>query len=119
MHDVIIIGSGSARYTAAIYACRAGRKTLVVAGSIPGVQLMITSDVENCTDFPQGAMEDANCWANITNSVTVGHRRDTRRASKIVHEIAIANLKSNFVWDLGVKEITGEEKVKGVLLDGL
>src|SRR5438552_15631419 len=56
MHDVIIIGSGSAGYTAAIYACRAGRKTMVLAGSIPGGQLMITSDVENFRGFPEGVL---------------------------------------------------------------
>src|SRR5215472_15384011 len=52
MYDVIIIGSGSAGYTAAVYSCRAGRKTLMVAGSIPGGQLMLTSDVENFPGFP-------------------------------------------------------------------
>lgn len=52
MYDVIIVGSGSAGYTAAIYSCRAGRKTLLVAGSIPGGQLMLTSDVENFPGFP-------------------------------------------------------------------
>ena len=53
MYDVIIIGSGSAGYTAAIYSCRAGRKTLLIAGSIPGGQLMLTSDVENFPGFQE------------------------------------------------------------------
>jgi thioredoxin reductase (NADPH) len=217
MHDVIIIGSGSAGYTAAIYACRAGRKTLILAGSIPGGQLMITSDVENFPGFPEGvlgpelmeklrrqaekfgpeiiyddvsfvdfssrpfkvvaggksyegksviiatganakwlglpsetkfrgkgvsscatcdgfffkgkdvvtvgggdtAMEEATFLANITNSVTVVHRRDMLRASKIMQERATANPKIHFIWDSTVKEITGDDKVTGVQLHNL
>jgi thioredoxin reductase (NADPH) len=217
MYDVIIIGSGSAGYTAAIYACRAGRKTLVLAGSIPGGQLMITSEVENYPGFPEGvlgpelmekfrrqaerfgpeivyddvsfvdfssrpfkiaaggktyegksviiatganakwlglpsetkfrgrgvsscatcdgfffkgkdvvtvgggdtAMEEANFLANITNSVTVVHRRDMLRASKIMQERANANPKIRFIWDSTVKEITGADKVTGVQLHNL
>jgi thioredoxin reductase (NADPH) len=217
MHDVIIIGSGSAGYTAAIYACRAGRKTLILAGSIPGGQLMITSDVENFPGFPEGvlgpelmeklrrqaekfgpeiiyddasfvdfsskpfkvvaggksyegksviiatganakwlglpsetkfrgrgvsscatcdgfffkgkdvvtvgggdtAMEEASFLANITNSVTVVHRRDALRASKIMQERATMNPKIHFVWDSTVKEITGDDKVTGVQLHNL
>ena len=56
MYDEVIIGSGSAGYTAAIYSCRAGRKTLLLAGSIPGGQLMLTSDVENFPGFPESVV---------------------------------------------------------------
>ena len=211
VRNVIIIGSGPAGYTAAIYAARASLNPLVFEGSVTaGGALMNTTDVENFPGFPDGiigpdlmdslrkqaerfgaelladdvtavdlaadpkviktdsetylaktviiatgsgyrelgvpgekrlsghgvswcatcdgfffrdhdiavvgggdsAMEEATFLTRFGRSVTVIHRRDHLRASKIMQERAFANPKITFLWDSEVTEILGEERVR-------
>jgi thioredoxin reductase (NADPH) len=219
VRDVIIVGSGPAGYTAAVYTARANLKPLLLAGSVTaGGELMNTTDVENYPGFPDGimgpdlmenfekqaarfgteiqfedvtdldldgdiktvtiatgetfqarsiilstgsayrelglpnekrlsghgvswcatcdgfffkdqdiavigggdsAMEEALFLTKFARSVTVVHRRDTLRASKIMADRALAHEKIKFVWNSGVEEVHGEDKVTGLRLRNL
>ena len=219
IRNVIIIGSGPAGYTAAVYTARANMKPLVIAGSVTaGGELMNTTDVENFPGFPEGimgpdlmdnmqkqaerfgaeilfddvtavelagdvkvvtlgdgtvyrahavilstgsayrelglpdekrlaghgvswcatcdgfffrdqeiavigggdsAMEEALFLTKFASKVTVVHRRDSLRASKIMADRALAHPKIEFIWDSEVIGISGAEKVTAMSLRNL
>jgi thioredoxin reductase (NADPH) len=209
---VLIVGSGPAGYTAAIYAARAELRPIVIAGFQAGGQLMLTTEVENYPGFPQGitgpemmehfkqqaerfgtrivsddateidlsrrpyrvrtsdaeftsdaiilamgasakwlgieseqrllnrgvsacatcdgalyrgkpmavagggdtALEEALFLTRYATKVSLIHRRDKLRASKIMQERAFANPKIELVWNSIVDEVLGSEFVEGV-----
>jgi thioredoxin reductase (NADPH) len=219
VRNVIIIGSGPAGYTAAIYAARASLTPLVFEGSVTaGGALMNTTEVENYPGFPEGvmgpdlmdhlrkqaerfgaelvtddvtavdltgevkvvtdgrgvehrartviiatgsgyrelglhhekrlsgrgvswcatcdgfffkdqdiavvgggdtAMEEATFLTRFARSVTIVHRRDSLRASKIMQERAFSNEKIRFLWDSEVIDVVGESKVEALTVRNL
>src|SRR5256885_89458 len=121
--EVVIVGSGPAGLTAAIYAARAELRPLVIHGPQPGGPLTITTEVENYPGIAAAgggdtAMEEATFLTRYASRVTVVHRREGLRASKIMQDKAFKNPKIDFVWNAEVREILGapETGVTGVRL---
>ncbi|MDE1824853.1 MAG: thioredoxin-disulfide reductase [Candidatus Micrarchaeota archaeon] len=65
------------------------------------------------------AMEDSLFLTRFASNVTIVHRRDAFRASKIMQQRVFANPKIKVLWDTAVEEITGDKKVTGVKLKNL
>jgi thioredoxin reductase (NADPH) len=65
------------------------------------------------------AMEEATFLTKFASQVTIVHRRDTLRASKIMQERAVKNPKIQFIWDSEVAEVLGQDAVTGVRLRNL
>ena len=125
MHNVVIIGSGCAGLTAAIYAARANLKPLVIDGHEPGGQLSLTTHVENFPGFPDGIMgpelienmrKQAQKFGTEFKSGTVSEVDVTRRPFKItagkeVYEtrtlIVAAGASARLLGLKGEKELIG------------
>src|SRR5579885_2546215 len=167
VRNVIILGSGPAGLTAAIYSARAALKPLVVAGAasvdfsrrpytvstdreswqthaviiatgasaiwlgLPSEERLRGRGVSTCATcdgfFFRGkeiavvgggdtALEEATFLTRFANKVTLIHRRDQLRGSKITQERAFKDPKIDFLWNSTVEEVLGEQNVEGVRL---
>lgn len=102
MYDVIILGSGPAGYTAALYTSRAFLKTLVLAGYAPGGQLTTTTDVDNFPGFAGGIKGPA---------LMEEMKKQAERFGTEIKQSSVVSLQSSDKKTFLVK--TGEETLEG------
>ena len=104
-----------------------GAKSLMM--NVPGEERLLSHGLSTCATcdgfFFRGhdiavvgggdsAMEEALFLTRFANTVTIVHRRDTLRASKIMQERAFANEKIRFAWNTQVLEVLGDDRVSGL-----
>jgi thioredoxin reductase (NADPH) len=107
---VLIIGSGPAGYTAAIYAARAGLKPVLYTGSQPGGQLTTTNDVENFPGYPEGI--------NGSQMMMDLQKQAERFGTKINYGLATAVDLSVYPFKVTVDETTSLEAESVIVATG-
>jgi thioredoxin reductase (NADPH) len=125
MERVIIIGSGPAGLTAAVYAARANLKPLVLAGGLYGGQLMLTTEVENYPGFPEGIMGPDLMMKFREQAERFGARIenvDVTAVDFLKHPLTVRTYDDEFTAKTVIVatgasarwlEIPGEEKLRG------
>jgi len=127
VRNVVIIGSGPAGYTAALYAARANLEPVVIEGMQPGGQLTITSDVENYPGYPEGVlgpkmMEDFRTQAErFGTEIKIGLVTDvdfTERPFKITTEFESFEARAVIISTGASARLLGLEKEAHLMSTG-
>ena len=127
VRDVVIIGSGPAGYTAALYAARANLRPLVIEGMQPGGQLTITSEVENYPGYPEGVlgpkmMEDFRKQAERFGAeIQLGMVTEldvSRRPFVVTSEFATVQARAVIVCTGAAAKLLGLDKERELMASG-